>query len=120
MLPPDLVSEFLNQNYEFSKSKMMGISDLVQMIPKYHLKNLSENLFEFIIEDGNEILKYHNLGRMIFHLKNLERLSTYVGVEKLILGALIISPEKTLEILSIDSDMTEISKSIKKVIQSTK
>lgn len=119
MLPQDLVSEFLNQNYEFSRSKMMSISDLVQMIPKYHLKTISENLFEFIIEEGNEMLKYHTLGRMIFHLKNLERLATYVGVEKLILGALIISPEKTLDILSIDADMTNISKSIKKVIQSS-
>ena len=119
MLSPDIISEITENKIELTKDQMIRIHQEVTLIPKYDLGVLSEKLYDSIIENADHKLKNHLLGRTIFHLYNLERLNTYVGIEKLVFAAIIVDPEllyKNLE--EIDEDTFEIAASIRRIIGS--
>ncbi|MBD3350880.1 MAG: hypothetical protein GF364_05280 [Candidatus Lokiarchaeota archaeon] len=117
MLTPQIVSEITEKKIELSKDQMVKIYNNIQYIPKYNLKTLSEKLYDFVIENADKKLKGHTLGRTIFHLYELNRLDTYVGIEKLFYAAMIISPEEAFNILSIDDETRKIADKLRYLIE---
>ena len=119
MLSPDIISEITEQKIELTKDQMIRIHQETTLIPKYDLGILSEKLYDAIIENANHKLKNHMLGRTIFHLYNLERLNTHVGIEKLVFAAIIVDPEMLYKILEeVDEDTFEIATSIRRIMGS--
>lgn len=118
MINPEVISEMTEQKVEITQEQMSRIHEEIKSIPKYDLSILSETLYDNLIENADHKLKNHILGRTIFHLKNIERLNTYVGVEKLFYATLIINPDSLFESLEeIDDETFEISHSIQKLLK---
>lgn len=117
MITPELISEISEERIKLSKTQLIKIYETIQLIPKYYLKLLSDVMYNFIIENADKRLKGHTLGITIFHLYNLNRLSTYVGIEKLFYAGITINPTKTFELLAIDKETKEISDSLRYIIE---
>jgi len=59
----------------------------------------------------------NQLGAVIFHLQKNERISTVIGLQKLIDAALIVAPEEMFRILeSSEADAQELAKKIKSIL----
>ncbi|MFX1329128.1 MAG: hypothetical protein ACFE91_13455 [Promethearchaeota archaeon] len=59
----------------------------------------------------------NQLGAVIFHLQKNERISTVIGLQKLIDAALIVAPEEMFKILeSSEADAQELAKKIKSIL----
>ncbi|MHA1727598.1 MAG: hypothetical protein ACTSWY_02565 [Promethearchaeota archaeon] len=118
MLSPKIISEITEKKIELTNAKMNEIHNEIKLIPKYDLKEVSERLYDTIIENANHKLKNNALGQIIFHLYNIDRLATYIGVEKLIYGALVIKKDLPFEVLrNIDEETYEVGNNIKKIIE---
>lgn len=59
----------------------------------------------------------NQLGNVIFHLQKNERISTVIGLQKLLDAALIVAPEELFKILeSSDEGAQELARKIKSVL----
>ncbi|NVM35750.1 MAG: hypothetical protein HWN81_09155 [Candidatus Lokiarchaeota archaeon] len=59
----------------------------------------------------------NQLGNVIFHLQKNERISTVIGLQKLLDAALIVAPEEMIKILeSSEADAQELAKKIKSIL----
>lgn len=116
MLTPNIFSYIFEKKVDLNEIDMQEIFDSIQLIPKYFLKQLSEHFYEMITENANKKLKKHVLGRTIFHLYTIDRLDTYVGMEKLIYAGLIVDADKTLEKLHNHDETEDLARLLQYIL----
>ncbi|MFX1477854.1 MAG: hypothetical protein ACFFCI_06955 [Promethearchaeota archaeon] len=92
------------------------IYEYAKRVSKETLEELCPALLRLALESERGKLK-SQLGMVIFHLQKNERISTVIGLQKLIDAALIVAPEELFKILeSSDKDAQELAKNIKSVL----
>ena len=101
---------------ELTDIDMQEIFDSIRLIPNFVLKPLSNELYEMISENANKKLKKHILGRTIFHLYEIGRLSTHIGIEKLVYAGLIVDAEKTLSILFKHDETDDLTRTLQHIL----
>ncbi|MHA1803097.1 MAG: hypothetical protein ACTSU4_01025 [Promethearchaeota archaeon] len=106
------------------KEKIESMSDeqrrelyvLAKEVSKATLEELCPALFRICLNAPKGILK-NELGRIIFHLQKNERLSTLIGLQKLLEAALLVDPKETFELLeSSEKDAQVLAKKIKEIL----
>lgn len=88
---------------EITRPQLAKILSLTKMVSEDALETICPKLYEMLLEKSNYRLK-NMVGRYIFHLKQVDRLNTTIGLQKLIEGGLAVLPDETLEVLRSCSD----------------
>ncbi len=118
MLNANIIMELSQSKVKLNDIEMQRIYDFIQLVPKYDLPELCEELYDMIIENANKVLKNHNLGRTIFHLYEIERLNTYIGLEKLVYGGIVVDSEKMIDIFGKhDIETKKVGAELKHILE---
>jgi hypothetical protein len=81
------------------------------------IEELAPALFRICLSAEKGELK-NELGRVIFHLQKTERLSTRIGVQKLLEGALKVNAADAFKVLeSSEPDAKELAQEIKAILK---
>ncbi|MHA1689211.1 MAG: hypothetical protein ACTSYC_03380 [Promethearchaeota archaeon] len=99
-----------------SDEKRRELYELAKNVSKVTLEELCPALFRICLNAPKGSLK-NELGRVIFHLQKNERLSTLIGLQKLLEATLLVDPKDTFELLeSSEKDAQELAKKIKAIL----
>lgn len=116
MIPENQISS-KELDLKLSNEEKLKIYNAIELIPKTFLDEITEDLYDLIIENADKRLKKHILGRTIFHLYSIDRIGTYIGLEKLIHAGLMVCPELLLNKLkNADASFNELVKEIERII----
>ncbi len=92
------------------------IYEYARRVSRETLEEVCPALLRLALNSEKGKLK-NQLGNVIFHLQKNERISTVIGLQKLIDAALIVAPEEFFKILeSSEADARELSKKIKSLL----
>ena len=106
------------------EEKVVGLTDVQRTEMYEYAKRVSRETIEEVcpallrlaLESERGVLK-NQLGLVIFHLQKNERISTVIGLQKLLDAALIVNPEEMFKILeSADEGAQELAKKIKSIL----
>ena len=98
-----------------SDEKRKELYELAREVSKDTIEELCPALLRLCMNVPKGTLK-NELGRVIFHLQKNERISTLIGLQKLLEASLIADPKEAFEILeSADTDAQELAKKIKTI-----
>ena len=106
------------------KIKKEGITDEQRIkiysfsthISKETREEVCPALYNTLLNTEKGALK-NELGRVIFHLYKNDRLTTVIGLEKLIDASLMVAPEELFKILEdSEADAKELAKKIRQVL----
>lgn len=107
------------------QEKVMALTDeqvkeaysLASKVSMDTIEDLTPGLLKICLTAEKGELK-NELGRVIFHLQKNERLSTRIGLEKLLDGALRVNAEKVFKLLeSSEPDAQGLAKDIKGILK---
>ena len=92
------------------------IYEYARRVSRETLEEVCPALLRLALDSKKGKLK-NQLGIVIFHLQKNERLSTVIGLQKLLDAALIVNPEEMFKILgSADEGAQELAKKIKSIL----
>jgi hypothetical protein len=106
------------------EEKVVGLTDVqrtqmyeyAKRVSKETLEEVCPALLRLALNSEKGALK-NQLGMVIFHLQKNERISTVIGLQKLLDAALIVNPEEMFKILeSADKGGQELAKKIKSIL----
>ncbi len=105
-----------------SKEKLELLTDqkrkelygLAKDVSKETIEEVCPALLRVCMNGPKGALK-NELGRVIFHLQKNERISTLIGLQKLLEGALMVDQKETFEILN-SSDAQDLANKIKAIL----
>ena len=106
------------------EEKVVGLTDVqrtqmyeyAKRVSKETLEEICPALLRLALESEKGALK-NQLGMVIFHLQKNERISTVIGLQKLLDAALIVNPVEMFKILeSADEGAQELAKKIKSIL----
>ncbi len=101
---------------QLSDEKLKDIYTLANHVSMDTIEEVCPALLNICLNSAEGALK-NELGMVIFHLQKNERISTRIGLQKLLHGALKVNAEATFKLLeSSDSEAKELSKKIKAVL----
>lgn len=83
---------------QITRPQLAKILSLTKMVSEDAIEKICPALYDMLLEKSNYKLK-NMLGRYIFHLQQVDRLNTTIGLQKLLEGGLSILPDETLEVL---------------------
>jgi hypothetical protein len=100
---------------QLSDEKLKDVYTLASHVSMATIEDLCPDLLDICLNSAQGALK-NELGMVIFHLQKNERISTRIGLQKLLHGALKVNAEATFKLLeSSDSEAKQLSKKIKAV-----
>lgn len=92
------------------------IYEYARRVSRETLEEVCPALLRLALDSEKGKLK-NQLGMVIFHLQKNERLSTVIGLQKLLDAALIVNPEEMFKILgSADEGAQELARKIKSTL----
>ena len=92
------------------------IYEYARRVSRETLEEVCPALLRLALDSEKGKLK-NQLGMVIFHLQKNERISTVIGLQKLLDAALIVNPEELFKILeSADEGAQELAKKIKSIL----
>ncbi len=92
------------------------IYEYARRVSRETLEEVCPALLRLALNSEKGKLK-NQLGAVIFHLQKNERISTVIGLQKLIDAALIVNPKELFKILeSSEADAQELSRRIKSLL----
>ncbi|MFX1259165.1 MAG: hypothetical protein ACFFAN_15030 [Promethearchaeota archaeon] len=106
------------------KIKEKGITDdqrskiysLANRISKGTREEICPALLRVLLNSEPGVMK-NELGRIIFHLQKNERITTMIGLQKLLEASLNVAPEELFKILETsEEDAKELAKNIKEIL----
>ena len=106
------------------EEKVVGLTDVqrtemyeyAKRVRRETIEEVCPALLRLALESERGVLK-NQLGLVIFHLQKNERISTVIGLQKLLDAALIVNPEEMFKILeSADEGAQELAKKIKSIL----
>ena len=92
------------------------IYEYARRVSRETLEEVCPALLRLALDSEKGKLK-NQLGMVIFHLQKNERISTVIGLQKLLDAALLVNPEELFKILeSADEGAQELAKKIKSIL----
>ena len=92
------------------------IYEYARRVSRETIEEVCPALLRLALDSEKGKLK-NQLGMVIFHLQKNERLSTVIGLQKLLDAALIVNPEEMFKILeSSEADAKELARKIKSIL----
>jgi hypothetical protein len=100
-----------------SDEELKDIYSLTSKLNMESIEELAPALFRICLNAEKGELK-NELGRVIFHLQKTERLSTRIGVQKLLEGALKVNAAEAFKLLETsEPDAKELAQEIKAMLK---
>ncbi|MCK4780623.1 MAG: hypothetical protein KAT57_10565 [Candidatus Lokiarchaeota archaeon] len=107
------IEEKVEQLSEVQRAEMY---EYARRVSRETIEEVCPALLRLALDSEKGKLK-NQLGMVIFHLQKNERLSTVIGLQKLLDAALIVNPEEMFKILeSADEGAQELAKKIKSIL----
>jgi len=101
---------------QLSEGQRAEIYEYARRVSRETIEEVCPALLRLALDSEKGKLK-NQLGMVIFHLQKNERLSTVIGLQKLLDAALIVNPEEMFKILeSADEGAQELAKKIKSIL----
>ena len=101
---------------QLSDEQLKDVYYLASHVSMDTIEELCPALLDICLNYAEGALK-NDLGMVIFHLQKNDRISTRIGLQKLLHGALKVNAEETFKLLeSADSEAKELSKKIKSIL----
>ena len=110
------ISKIEEKVAQLTDGQRSEIYEYARRVSHETLEEVCPALLRLALDSEKGKLK-NQLGRVIFHLQKNERISTVIGLQKLLDAALIVAPEELFKILeSSEADAQELAKKIKNVL----
>jgi len=107
------IEEKVEQLSEVQRAEMY---EYARRVSRETIEEVCPALLRLALDSEKGKLK-NQLGMVIFHLQKNERLSTVIGLQKLLDAALIVNPEEMFKILeSADEGAQELAKKIRNIL----
>ncbi|MHA1734204.1 MAG: hypothetical protein ACTSU5_19880 [Promethearchaeota archaeon] len=87
------------ESIQITRPQLAKILSLTKMVSEDSIEKICPALYDMLLEKSNYQLK-NMLGRYIFHLQQVDRLNTTIGLQKLLEGGLTAVPDETLAVLA--------------------
>ena len=94
--------------------KRKELYGLAKDVSKDFIEELCPALLRVCMDAPKGSLK-NELGRVIFHLQKNERISTLIGLQNLLEGAIMVNPKETFEVLE-SSEAKALAQKIKAIL----
>ncbi|GAB4305386.1 MAG: hypothetical protein Kow0069_01070 [Promethearchaeota archaeon] len=99
---------------QISRVQLAKILALTKLVSEDALETICSSLYDLLLEKSERRLK-NMLGRYIFHLKQVDRLNTTIGLQKLLEAGLSVLPEETLTLLETLGGTEKVSEAGKEL-----
>ena len=110
------ISKIEEKVAQLTDGQRSEIYEYARRVSRETLEEVCPALLRLALNSEKGKLK-NQLGMVIFHLQKNERITTVIGLQKLLDAALIVNPEELFKILeSSEADAQELSRRIKSLL----